>query len=131
MAPLLCIERSPGLADILRGSHGLAEALRPTPESNLYVLPAGQAKPEEIGGLLTKPMLDTLLGSLRQKFDGVFLDAPAIGLYPDDTAAIARSVGDALVVVRMHKTRRDVVVRTLRLLRSWGATPAGLVLTGR
>jgi len=131
MANLLGIERSPGVADILRGGTGLEAALRTTPEPNLQVLPAGDSLPETVGNLLADPGLGAFLDSLRQIFDCVLLDAPAIGLCPDDTAAIARAAGDALVVACLHKTHRAAVSRALRILRSWGARPAGLALTGR
>ncbi|MCX5685661.1 MAG: CpsD/CapB family tyrosine-protein kinase, partial [Planctomycetota bacterium] len=94
MASLLGIKRSPGVADILRGSSDLDAALRTTQEPNLQVLPAGDSSPETAGNLLAAPGLGAFLDSLRQKFDCILLDAPAIGLYPDDTAAIARAAGD-------------------------------------
>jgi len=128
VARLAGVEKSPGVADFLRGTATLDAAVRPTSEANLFIIPAGEARPDEAAGLLAKPELDGLIADLRRKFDYVLLDTPAVSLAPD-AGTLGRAVGDGLLVVRVNKTRRDAVDRAIRLLRAAGIKPVGITLT--
>ena len=48
-----------------------------------------------------------------------------------ETGMIGRAVGEALLVVRMNKTRRESAEKAIRLLHSANVDLAGLVLTHR
>ena len=128
VASLLRSERSPGMADLLRGTAAIDDVLRPTSYPNLFVLPAGRSETEEIGELLGKQELEETVGQLRRDFDHVLLDTPPVNEL-SDARVIGRVAREALVVVRMYKTPRESVDETIRLLHSANVKPIGLVLT--
>ncbi len=137
---LLRQSASPGLAEVLRGETPLAEALRETTCENLHILTAGRVEEDETGELMGRPELEDLIGGLRKDYDFVLLDTPPVHVagskrqygrsISHSTAGIlGRTAQDALLVVRMNKTRRESVEAALRQLRAAHVRPVGLVLT--
>ena len=130
LSGLIKAPRSPGLTDVIRGKAALADVIRPTVYSNLFLVPAGEVSNQEVGELVTRPELHETLAQLRKQYDYVLLDTAPVNIVAE-TAMIGRAVGDALVVVRMNKTSRDTVSHAIRLLRAAGVNVAGIVLTHR
>lgn len=128
VARLLRVEEAPGLAEVLRGEVRPAEALRQTLYANVSVLCAGRAGPEEFGLLLGKPELEEMIADWRRRHDFVLIDTPPVQT-ASDAIILGRLAGEALLVVRMHKTRCDSVDRAIRLLRAANVKIGGLVLT--
>jgi len=124
------VQRSPGLAEVLRGEATLDQAIQATAYPNLFFLAAGNATEAEIGKILESSRLKEVLAGLRGKYTHMILDACAIGV-GSDAMDVGIAIGEALLVVRMYKTRRESVDRTVRLLRSANVTISGLTLTGR
>jgi len=129
IAKLLDMPVTPGLSELLRGDSTLKQVIHPTSYSNFSVLPAGRADGDEVGELLGREPMHTLLGEARRGFDFVLIDTPPINLV-SDAGALGRFCPEALVVVRMGKTRQDAIDRALSLLRSANIKPAGMILTG-
>jgi len=127
-AALLQIEKSRGMADVLRGKASIEEATRPTAYPNLWVIPSGRAPAEEVGELLGKPEVDEIVGRLRRDYDYVLLDTPPLNVV-SDAGILGRAAHDALLVVRMYKTRRESVDKAIRLLHAANVKPVGVVLT--
>jgi Mrp family chromosome partitioning ATPase len=94
------------------------------------VLPSGEARGDEVGELVTRPEMDEMTADLRRRYDYVLFDTPPMNVVAE-TGMIGRSVGEALLVVRMNKTRRESVEKAIRLLHSANVKLAGLVLTHR
>lgn len=130
MAGLLSAKNAPGIVDVLRGNARLDDVIQPTFYPNLFFIPAGEIKPEELGELVTRPELDECAVRLRQQFDYVLVDSPPVNIV-SETAMIGRAFGDALLVVRMNKTHKESVDRAIRLLRSANIRLSGMVLTHR
>ena len=128
VASLLRIEKRPGMADLLRGRATFDEVLRPTSYPNLFAVPAGQADADEVGELLGKQELDEFLGRLRQEYDHVLIDTPPLAVV-SDAGTVGRAVREAMLVVRMHKTRRESVDKAIRLLHAANVRPVGIALT--
>lgn len=128
VARLLRMDSQPGMAEVLRSEASLADVLRPTVYSNLSVIPAGRVRADELGELVTRAELSEAISSLRRDYDYVLLDTPPVNSV-SETGMIGRIVGEALVVVRMNKTRRESVEKALGLLHAADVEVAGIILT--
>ncbi|MFO8013612.1 MAG: CpsD/CapB family tyrosine-protein kinase [Phycisphaerae bacterium] len=137
---LLGTPPNPGVADVLRGEATPEEALHETTCDNLLVMPAGEVAQEDVGELISRPELEDLVSHLRKEYDYVLLDTPPIrvagvrrryrqSISYSTAGILGRTAKDALVVVRMNKTKRESVEAALRQLKSANVRPVGLVLT--
>lgn len=128
VASLLHLENSPGLADVLRRSATVSDVTRPTACPNLVVVPAGQARQDEVGELLGRAELDEVVQELRERYEYVLFDTPPVN-GASDAGSLGRVVSEAIVVVRMNRTRRESVEQAIRLLHAANVKPVGMVLT--
>ena len=125
---LLGIAPEPGMTDLLKGTTTLDQIIQPTVYSNLSAIPAGKTAGEDVASLITRPELAKAIAELRRRFDCVLLDSPPVNPI-SDAASLGHLTGDALMVVRMNKTRRESVDRAIRLLDAANVKLAGAVLT--
>ncbi len=119
-------ERVPGLATCLLGQATVDEAVRTTPITNLFYLPAGKAfdRPNE---LLTSEKVAEVIRDLRARYDMVFIDTPP-SLVLSDARLISRHV-DAVIVVAKERTSSRLVIReAIRGLQQVGANVLGVVV---
>lgn len=128
VASYLNIAKSPGMADLIRGTATIEAVARPTVYSNLFVIPAGEARLNEVGELMGRPELKEIGAELRQKYDYILLDTPPVNRAAD-AGMLGQVVDGALLVVHMNKTHRESVERAIRLLHASNITVAGLILT--
>jgi polysaccharide biosynthesis transport protein len=93
---------------------------------NLSVLPAGPIPPNP-SELLHSERFKAYLQLLSQHYDQVILDSPPLVAVTD--AAILSTIADGtMMVVRAHKTSKDLVRHASRILSDVGARMAGVVL---
>lgn len=130
LAELLGLKRSPGLAEYLRGQASLKEIIQPTSQPNLSMIASGVADHDEVAKLLGRPELGKIIADVRRMFDHVLIDTPPINSV-SDAGIIGHFCNEALMVIRMNKTRRESVERALALLHSASIKPVGMVLTHR
>ena len=130
IAKMLGVSRGPGMTDLLRGEVTLNEVIHSTPYPNLFFLPAGKADMDEIGGLLSRMERDELFNDVRRLYDYVIVDTPPINVAAD-AGVLGQSVGEALLVVRMNKTKQESVEKAIRLLHAANVDLSGMVLTHR
>jgi len=130
VADLLDARPDPGMSELLRGTVSLEDCIVPTVYPNLFVLPAGKIRASEVGELMGRPELHEIIGELRRRYDHVIIDSPPISTV-SDAGVIAHILGQALLVVRMNKTRRESAEKALRLLRAADVETTGIVLTHR
>jgi capsular exopolysaccharide synthesis family protein len=123
--------REPGLANILKGAVTLRDTVCKTAFPNLFLLPAGKAGSHQFGELLIRPELEDLVNQLRREYDYVIFDSPPINTNTPDAGMIGRATGQAMLVVRMNKTRRESVEDAIRQLHGAKVEVGGLILTGR
>lgn len=128
VASLVRMDSQPGIAEVLRGEATLADAVRPTTQPNLFVAPGGRVGAEQLGELVTRAELTEVMESLRSEYDYVLVDTPPVNTV-SETAMIGRTVGEALLVVRMNKTHRESVQKAMGLLHAANVDVAGMVLT--
>src|SRR5207247_7787622 len=64
----------PGLGELLRAEAEIADAVRPGPANDLWVLPAGRFTSEGIQALALAGV-PTIFGRLREQFDFIVVDS--------------------------------------------------------
>ncbi len=128
MAKLLGARPGPGVADYLRGTADLHGILQPTAYPNLFFLPAGRIENHQPSELLGRSELKRLVGQLRKDFDYVLLDTPAANQFSDACVA-GLATGEALLVVRSHKTTREAVTRAINGLQNANVNLVGILMT--
>lgn len=128
MAGLLSAAPSPGMSDMLRGEQRFADCRQPTAYPNLSFLPAGVMSSARVGELVGRPELEDIVTELRREYDFVIIDTPPINRF-SDASVIGRTAGEALLVVRMNRTRRESVNKAIRLLHAGNVPISGMVLT--
>ncbi|HNX27640.1 MAG TPA: polysaccharide biosynthesis tyrosine autokinase, partial [Phycisphaerae bacterium] len=122
--------RSPGAAEVLRGAATIKDVTQPTAYPNMFFIPAGKAHPNEVGELVGGPDLMEFVTDLRRLYDYVIIDTPPINSF-SDVGMLGLATGEALLVVRMNRTKRESVLKSIRLLNAANVKLAGLVLTDR
>jgi non-specific protein-tyrosine kinase len=115
-----------GLSSVLEQQATLDAALHSTEISGLDVLCAGPSTPK-LAELLGSCAMTNLIGELRQRFDVVLLDTPAIAAVTD-AAMLAPSLDGVLLVVRRAKAREGDVRAACQQLADVGARPIGVVV---
>jgi len=128
IAACLNMVKSPGMADLLRGTATMASVVRPTVYTNLFVIPAGEVRKQEVGELMGRPELKEIGAQLRQEFDHVLIDTPPVN-GAADAGMLGQAADGALLVVHLNKTHRESVDRAIRLLHASNIEVSGLVLT--
>ena len=123
------MEPLPGLVELLAGSIDLSKAVLSTDEPNLHFLPAGgdTTRPLEV---LSSGRMRQFLEDMGQLYGFVIVDCPPILEHPEAPVLGALTEG-MLLVVRAHRTRREVVQRALGLLQGARCRVLGVVLNRR
>jgi capsular exopolysaccharide synthesis family protein len=111
---LLQIERSPGATDYLQGKVPLHEAIRKIGDTNLYVMPAGEAVINPLELLNLKEVKD-VLDKLPTVFNWVILDSPPL-LFAADANLLSTLCHGTVLVVRIGSTTIDSVTRAMQSL---------------
>lgn len=119
----------PGLSDYCTSRAELVEVLCRTDSPNLYVMGLGTDiyNPSLV---LSHDRARTLAGELTQRFEYVLFDAGSV-LGNAETSMLAATADGAVLVVRAHKTKREVLVKAEKLVRFSGGSVIGTVLNRR
>ena len=122
-------EPIPGLVEILAGRIDLNHGIFETDEPNLHLLPTGidSVRPMDLVG---SERLRQLLDDMGPLYKAVILDCPPILEHPESPVLGSLTAGVALVV-RAHRTRREVVQRALTLLQGARCPVMGVILNRR
>jgi capsular exopolysaccharide synthesis family protein len=115
-----------GLTRVLNHEQSLDEAVQETSWRNLHLLPAGP--PVENGAeLLGSPRMDEILKTLRERYDVVLVDTPAVLGAPDALPVATKTQGVLLVIARGRATADDVR-NTLNQLETVEAQVTGVIV---
>ncbi len=117
-----------GLAEVLHGTLGIAEALRETPIKNLTLMSAG-ARPSNPSELLIGAATKDLVMELRRQFDYIIFDCPPLTAI-DDTFSIAAFLDGLFFVVRAGKTSMRFAKMGINTVQQRGAPIIGLIVNG-
>jgi capsular exopolysaccharide synthesis family protein len=125
----LGITSSYGLTEVITGTVDPRGALQPwsTERGGFYVLDSGSVRsnPSE---LLGSRRMERILGALRERYDYVLVDAPAV-LLASDTAAFAQFTDGVVLVYRYGETRARDVRAATEVLQVAHAVVIGTVMT--
>jgi Mrp family chromosome partitioning ATPase len=102
----------PGIADVLRDELPLDEALHPTGNSGLHIVPAGAATTAERPALAGSVELSKALDELNEGFEHVLLDLPAIQA-SSEALTLADNCSSLALVVRQGVTPESDVKAAL------------------
>ena len=128
MEDYLGLPRRQGLAELLRGTLTLDEAIRPTSIERLDVIGAGDV-PANTAEILNEDRIRAMLHACKRRYDYVLLDAPATLsiVHPSMIGSIADGI---LLVVRLGTTPKHLVEEALSLLEGLGGNVLGTCVTG-
>ncbi len=107
-------DRSPGITDYLQGKVQLHEAMRRVGDSNLFIMPAGEAVINPLE-LLNLKEVKELLDRLPSLFNWIILDSPPL-LFAADANLLSTLCHGTILVVRIGSTTIDSVTRAMQSL---------------
>ncbi len=118
----------PGLTDLLLDGLPLDRVIQPTVGPNLSILPGGRdvRNPSE---LLGSPRIGDLVNALKAEYNYLLFDTPPVLPFADASVLGTRMDG-TLMVVRLDKTPRDQVEKSLETLRAARNNILGCFLAG-
>jgi protein-tyrosine kinase len=111
---LLQADRGPGITDYLLGRVPLEDAIRRVGDSNLYIMPAGEAVINPLE-LLNLTQVKDMLDQLPSVFNWVILDSPPL-LFAADANLLSTLCHGTVLVVRIGSTTIDSVSRAMQSL---------------
>jgi capsular exopolysaccharide synthesis family protein len=119
---------SKGFTDLASGSAPLSEVVKPAKfiSPNLSVISAGRPLPSP-SYLFDGDAIETILGTLRERYDYVILDGAPVKNY-SDSCFLGSKVDGTIIVVEAGKTRKETARGTKRQLERHGAKVLGTVL---
>jgi polysaccharide biosynthesis transport protein len=132
VAPLVGAPGRPGWTALRNGAHNVQEVAQPVPLARegvrMDVYPGGLADGLHPAGVLSGPAMGELIRSLRDAYDVVVIDTPALALGPD--AHVFTALAEATILVaRSRVSTRPEISAASEQLRSSGAHLVGVVLT--
>lgn len=126
MHHLFNTKREPGLSDLFIANADYKSVIKPTKRENLSLVTAGMFTPNP-AELIASQKMDAHIEYFRNTYDMVFFDTPPIVAVTDATL-LGRKLDGILLVVRSHKTSREVAAHAITNLRNVGIKCIGTVL---
>ncbi len=126
LAKYLQLVENVGMTNVLSGAAELDDVLQPTANPAVTVLAAGPHPPNP-SELLGSSRLQTLLATLRSRFDYIVFDAPPL-LPVTDAAVLTVHADGAILVARHGHTEREKLARAVENLRSVDGRVLGTIL---
>ncbi|WP_371154042.1 GumC family protein [Jannaschia sp. 2305UL9-9] len=123
----LGLGRRPGASDVMAGEVSLDQAIVSLDDYGIDILTAGEIG-VTIADELRVDTIRTLLDDLKETYDLVLVNSPAMLQVPDATL-IAKAVDQCVLLVRYDSTPRSAVKRCVGILRAQRAPLEGLVMT--
>ena len=123
---LFKVDSSPGLTDILLGTHRLEQVLRPTGVPNVQILPAGTPPPNP-AELLGSAEMMKLIDRLKEISELILFDTPP-ALAVADSIVLASRVDGVLLVIAFGETKKANTRKAQELLGRANANLLGTVL---
>ena len=118
----------PGLAEVLRGEVEPADAIRATPFSRLWVLPAGNGDAHAIQAL-AQENVGSLFEQLKQQYDFILIDSPPV-LPVTDTLLLGQHVDGVVLSVLRDVSRAPALYAAQQKLAPLGVAMLGAVILG-
>ena len=127
------VPNSWGLRDLINTKSELRDLpvrswVKQTQVNNLFVLPSGPSA-DNVTELLYSAQFTRILERLRQEFDYVLVDSPAVFCFAD-ARILARSCDAVVLIHRANQTTQAAAVSTLEMLAADGIPVLGTILNG-
>jgi capsular exopolysaccharide synthesis family protein len=118
-----------GLVNSLLEEGTIRSFVKQVKSSNLWLLPAGPHGPDS-PSLLNSDQLRTRVQELRNEFEYILIDTPALNPY-SDAITLGRIADGAVIVLQADSTRRESALTSLQALRQSHIEVLGAVLNRR
>lgn len=115
-----------GVNELVQRGQDIDETVRNTEVENLFIITAGEI-PSNPNEVLLKPAFGELIATLTKKFDRVLIDTPPLGVM-SDALVITRFVDASVLVVKIRKSRRDLLKRAIEQFEQTDLRFLGLVV---
>ena len=115
-----------GLSTALSGITKSADAIQPTVQPNLFLMPAGPIPPHP-AELLGSQTMEDLMNEWREQFDHIIIDSPPV-LSVTDAVMISILADAVILVIRAGKTKSAAVRRASVLLQHTDINLLGIVV---
>jgi capsular exopolysaccharide synthesis family protein len=125
---LFDVPQEPGLAEVLRGEVEATDAIRATSLSRLWVLSAGNGDVHAIQAL-AQDNVRTLLEQLKQQYDFIIIDTPAV-LPVTDSLLLGQHVDGVLFAVLKDVSRAPAIYAAQQKLAPLEVHTLGAVVLG-
>lgn len=123
------VENHHGLSDALEGTQPIRTFLRPLGRPNLWLLSCGADVPNR-SSLLNADRLRARMAELRQYFEYVLIDSPALNV-GSDTIVLGRAAEAVVLILKANSTRREAARKAVQDLQNAGVRVLGAVLNQR
>ena len=123
---LFRLERARGLVEVLGEGVSYKDVVKKTSLENLDIITAGKvtAHPSE---LFNTASIDALVRELKFYYDLLIMDSPPV-LPVSDPMMLAQSVDGVILVIKAGETAREIVLRSVEIMRSNRTNILGVVL---
>jgi Mrp family chromosome partitioning ATPase len=118
-----------GLCDALGAPGSIRDFLSPLGRSNLWLLSCGAISNGSLS-LVSSDAMRVRLEELRQCFECILIDAPALSL-ANDGMVLGRAADGVVLVLKADSSRRDVARKMVQDLQNAGVHRLGAILNQR
>lgn len=122
------VAQDPGLSEVLRGEVQAGDAVKSTPLSRLWVMPAGHWDSHAVQAL-AQDSVRTLLEELKQQYDFIILDSCPI-LPVADSLLLGQNVDGVILTVMRDLSRSPAIYAAQKRLEGLGIKTLGAVMIG-
>ncbi len=127
VAKYLGLKSAPGLAEILQGTIEPGEAFVSPNIRNLTVIPSGKV-PRHPAELLASKKMQSLLSTMKSKFDYIFIDSPPV-MPLTDPCILGPLTDGVIMVIQAGRTQRDMIKTVEHRLAQAHAKVVGFIMT--
>lgn len=118
----------PGFSEVLRGEAEAADAIKPTPLSRLWLMPAGNWDSHAVQAL-AQESVRSLFEQLKGQYDFIVVDSSPV-LPVADTLLLGQHVDAAILSILRDVSRTPAVYAAQKRLNSLGIRTLGAVVIG-
>jgi capsular exopolysaccharide synthesis family protein len=122
------LEKAPGLAEYLLGSHAIDDCLRSTHAPNLVVMPSGTWSSAAVAAL-TSDKWPVLIDEMKSIFDVVVVDTPPV-LIVTDALVLGQKLDVAVLSVMRNVSELDLLYDAYARLQGVGIPAMGVAMSG-
>ena len=116
----------PGLSNVLSGTAEISDAIHPTDDPSIFIVPAGPVPPTP-SALLDSERGHKFLKLLEAKFDVVIVDTPPLSVGAD-AALLAADSDETIMVVDTKRSSVKAITNALNALQLVKAPLAGAIV---